>query len=61
MCLLLREKCLVTWAVECWIMHGKATTVHSLHMDRLEVANRILSWAMMLTKVKLLPAPACHF
>jgi len=41
----------MTWGKECWIMHGKATTVHCLHMDKQAVASHTLSWAVMLTEV----------
>jgi len=37
-------------------MHGKATTAHSLHMDKLAVVNHILSWAVTLTEVRFLAA-----
>ena len=44
----------MTWVVECWIMHGKDTTVHCLHTDKQAAANLTPSWAMMSTEVNCL-------
>jgi len=40
-------------------MHGKGTTVHCLHMDKLVVENPILSWVMMPTEVNFLITCIC--